>query len=447
MLDTESDVENRRAKDASPPKSWGIYVYFAADVPDPAMQAAVWKTLRTIASVGSSDMVKITAMIDLPNRDTEYYIIPRRPPGVARWPILPDRFLSNVDSASMDTILDFFEWSHHNCPADNIALIFYGHGYALDDYDPQIQPGGAQTVQKAASDSKGRTADTFPGEHGNELKLIYDSTHNSVLNNSDFAQAIRDYSERFNGREPIQVLGLDCCSMAMSEVLSELQGVAEYAVAAESGLPFESWLSAPILQRFLDTPHTSAKEFGEDAVQHFVDIISSTDDMYVVLSACNLRGFAKLETAMKAFVGALLPAIDKYENRRAVAQAWENDVSFAPDGLIDLASFCDLLIASIGKNPITSTEAAVIETAEEVIEKVLDVVTFIGIAPDPTGRRISLSMGLSIWFPPWIQFPDVQYFQMKQSMDYLARGYSSTHFAMVTGWDRFLCKLYLLTQR
>ena len=160
--------------------------------------------------------------------------------------------------------------------------------------------------------------------------------------------------------------------MAMTEVLAELQGVAEYAVAAESGMPFESWISAPILQQFLDTPHISAKELGKCAVQHFADIISSLGNMFVVLSAFNLGGFAELETAVKAFVGALLPAIDKYENRRAVAEAWENNVSFAPDGLIDLASFCDLLIASIRKNPITSIEEAVIETAEAVITQVVD---------------------------------------------------------------------------
>ena len=58
---------------------WGIYVYFAADVPDPDMQTAVQTTLRTLASVGSTDDIKITAMIDLPCRKTEYYIIPPKP--------------------------------------------------------------------------------------------------------------------------------------------------------------------------------------------------------------------------------------------------------------------------------------------------------------------------------------------------------------------------------
>ena len=58
-------------------KEWGIYVYFAADVPQRQMQIGAWRNLRALASAGSSNTVGITAMIDLPRRDTEYYLIPR----------------------------------------------------------------------------------------------------------------------------------------------------------------------------------------------------------------------------------------------------------------------------------------------------------------------------------------------------------------------------------
>jgi hypothetical protein len=462
MPDEQDKVADARGGGTPPAKTWGIYVYFAADVPNQEMQTAAWTTLQTIASVGSSDTVKITAMIDLPGRNTEYYIIPKRPDKAAQWVILPDRFLTNVDSASIDTILDFFAWSHHNCPADNIALIFWGHGYALDDYDPRI-PNSQQTAG-----GKGRSADkNLPGQHGNELKLLYDATHKSVLNNGDFAQALRDFTKSFNQRKPIQVLGLDCCNMAMAEVLAELEGVADYAVAAESGLPFQSWLSAPILQRFLDSPHETARHFAVYAVKNFVSSMPSPAETYVALSACNLGKLGDFEAAMREFVNALIPAIDKHQNRRAVAQAWSGDVSFVPDGLIDLVTFCELLKKRIPKNAPTDTygnpvltyiEDAVIVAAGKVQAAVLGlptgkvgntggVVDYEGIAPNLNGRRISLAKGLSIWFPPWIQFSGVRYVQIQQSKDYFFEGYSSTRFAKVTGWDCFLRKLFFLSQR
>ena len=205
-----------------------------------------------------------------------------------------------------------------NCPADKIALVFWGHGYALDDYDPRLQPNGGSAGQKRPRRGKQRTAHFFPGPSGKELKLLYDVTHDSVLSNREFAQAIRDYTEKFNGNRPIQVLGLDCCNMAMAEVLCELQDVAEYAVVAETGLPFQSWLSAPVLEKFLKANYETAKEVAEGAVRDFIGYMSHSADRYIELSACNLDKFGALEKAVKELVAALLPAIEKYENRKAI---------------------------------------------------------------------------------------------------------------------------------
>jgi hypothetical protein len=430
-------------------KTWGIYVYFAADVPNPDMQDGAWNTLNTLASVGSNEDFAITAMIDLPGRDTEYFIFPPRPKDAAEWVVLPDRFLSNVDSASIETVLDFLSWSKLNCPAENTVLIFWGHGYALEDYDPRIQAANAD-LQNVSND-QGRSADGFPGEGGKELKLLFDATYNSVLNNRDFAQAIRDYTEKFNNKKPVQVLGLDCCNMAMVEVLAELQDVTEYVIAAETSLPFQSWLTKSGLERFLKEEGRSPQDFAINAVKESVDwMADSNPGMYIELAACNMKRFPALEESVSVLVDKLLPAIQKHENRSAIANAWQCDVSYIADGLIDLASFCDRLRLAIGGK--TSVEEAVSKAAKEVIvavkgsESGRGVVDCVKYAPNHPDENIALSTGLSIWFPPWIQFPNVSYIQLRRSMAYLFQGYSSTYFASVTGWDRFLRELYDLTQ-
>jgi hypothetical protein len=227
----------------------------------------------------------------------------------------------------------------------------------------------------------------------------------------------------------------------MAEVLSELQDYAEYAVAAETGLPFQAWLSGPILEKFLAAGYQTARDLAVGAVQDFIGSFSHSADSYIELSACNLTRFGALEAAVKHLVEALLPAVEKFENRRAIGQAWYHDVSFVPDGLIDLASFCKLLVNYIDKK-----ETAVIAAAATVQTAVGQVVELAGVTPNLRGRRISLSRGLSIWFPPWIQFPGVRYEQIKQSKAYLSHGYPLIRFATATGWDRFLCTLLFLTQ-
>jgi Clostripain family len=425
------------------PKNWGIYVYFAADVPQRQMQLGAWRNLQALASAGSSDSVGITAMIDLPNRDTEYYLIPQKPPGIKRWAVLPDRFLPNVNSASTYALYDFIQWSHRNCPATNVALVCWGHGYALDDFDPRIQPSASFDNEDQDDDSmgrsSGRSARSFPGKRGQELKLLYDATHDSVLNNLDFAEAICNYNTRFRDGKKIQILGLDCCNMAMAEVLCEFQDCTEYAIAAETELPFRSWLSVQILQKFIATSHPNAEEFAKDAVRDFIGSLGSASSTYVGLSACNLGAFKNLEDAMMQLTSALYKAIDEPDNRAKVSKAWFCDVSFVVDGLIDLYSFCSFLRTLLKNSPV--------DNAALEVQRALDkVIVLSKTAPNLPERKIALSKGLSFWFPPWIQHPSVDYFQINQSRDYLYYGYPKTRFAQATGWDRFLYKLFYITQ-
>jgi Clostripain family len=425
------------------PKKWGIYVYFAADVPQRQMQIGAWRNLQALASAGSSDTVGITVMMDLPCRDTEYYLIPKKPAGMDRWSILPDRFVPNVDSASVETITDFFQWSHLNCPAERVALIFWGHGYALDDYDPRVEENGGQGSVDSDSDDKGRSykrsARSFPGKRGQELKLLYDATHNSVLNNRDFANVLDGYNTSYCGGKKVHVLGLDCCNMAMAEVMCQLQDYAEFAIAAETGLPFQSWLSASILKKFIGTPHVSAEQFAKDAVDDFIGSFARSTDAYVALSACDLGKFKDVEEGVKELASALYIAIDEPQNRAFISKAWFNDVSFLLDGMIDLSSFCGFLQQYMPKTPTADAAKAVQMAVERFVIKR-------GIAPNLPGRKISLSRGLSIWFPSWIQFPAVDYLQIAQSKDYLIHGYPQTRFAQTTGWNKFLLKLLQLTQ-
>jgi hypothetical protein len=217
-------------------KNWGIYVYYAADVPSVAMQDAARRSLESLASVGSNNKVAITTMIDLPGQDTPYYVLPARPKGECTWQVYPDRFLPNVDSANIETIADFLQWSYANCPAKNVALIFWGHGYALDDYDPTQEQDGTSGSNKGRM--KVRASSGFSIDPEKELRLLYDSTHDSVLNNRDFGSALRGFDLSVGQKKKIQVLGLDCCNMAMAEVVSELQDYAEVLVASESLLPY-----------------------------------------------------------------------------------------------------------------------------------------------------------------------------------------------------------------
>ncbi|MGA3131307.1 MAG: clostripain-related cysteine peptidase [Terracidiphilus sp.] len=422
-----------------PGRKWGIYVYYAADVESRQMQQAAWQSLQSLASAGSTNDIGITAMIDLPVRDTAYYVMPPQPAGRIKQPVYPDRFLPNVNSASIETLADFLQWSTVNCPAENVALVFWGHGYAIDDFDPTLQPGSPTGVSGKGREGQ-RAIPGISGARGHELSLLFDSTHDAVLNNRDFGNLLRTFNAGLRPQLRIQVLGLDCCNMAMAEVLSELQDYAQCVVAAESLLPFRSWLSEDALTEFLERGSTLAPEqFSVGAVDMFIDSYDPETDPYIELSAFELSQFPALEQAMKGLTEVLIEAIDTPENRDAIDRAYLSDVSFLVDGFIDLGTFCSFLAEMIDEEGIRNAVNAVLEALNNVVMRCR-------FAPNDPRMKIALATGMSIWFPPWIRFPGVRYPQIDRSRAYLFNGYPQTRFAQVTNWDRFLLKLYSVTQ-
>ena len=440
-------------------KEWGVYVYFAADVPSPAMRRGAKLNLRKLADVGSNDMLGITVLMDQPDVDTQLYVIPPQPEGKDEWLVQPSEFLPNVNTASTDTIREFFDWSVENCPAKKIAFVFWGHGYAIDDFDPRLEPKDLSPMEAPegqfpvdgemgrdfedqSSDAPSAaeiSADRFARSRNPALKLIFDSSHQSVLNNDQVAQVISTCRMSLPEGRKLAVLGFDCCNMAMAEVMCEMDGCAEVAVAAETGLPFQSWVSETMLERLLNNAPHDSEVFATVAIEGFIQSFAGRTSTFVALSACNLALCAKLEAAAKRLASALTEAAGDARNRAAIFKSRNDCVCFDPDGFIDFDCFCGFLSEDLTGTPVA-------DACIEVREVLRQFVIASQFAPNFPDRRISLSTGLSIWFPPWIQNPAVQLPQKQQSINYFQNGYHRTRFALATGWNRFLSRLIDETQ-
>jgi hypothetical protein len=195
-----------------------------------------------------------------------------------------------------------------------------------------------------------------------------------------------------------------------------------------------------MLTKFLNEPDLSAEALATNAVDHFIGSFVGSNNEYFGLSVCKLAKCKKVEESVAKLATELLTAIDEPQNRAAINKAWFSDVSFLQDGVIDLSSFCRFLATYMSGVP------GVPEAANGVQDAVEEAIVHSRFAPDSSDQRIALSTGMAIWFPPWIQFPSVNYIQIQESKDYFFNGYPQTRFAQATGWNRFLRKLLLLTQ-
>ena len=85
---------------------------------------------------------------------------------------------------------------------------------------------------------------------------------------------------------------------------------------------------------------------------------------------------------------------------------------------------------------VESTE--VHQAADGVLKMLPGYVSRKGFAPLQPKKMISLSTGVSVWFPGWIQYPDMKMLEKSESQAYLKQGYGMLKFAQATRWDLFL---------
>jgi hypothetical protein len=434
-------------------KDWGVYVYYAADVPSAAMRSAAKRCLQELADVGSNDKVGITALIDLTDAPTRWFVMPPQNKGGSQRRPKPVREESNINSASTAAIREFFDWSVKSCPAKKIALVFWGHGYAIDDFDPRLPNGpiqshapefrfpgdkdpelGSLATSQDENPATNIRANYFAQSRQMPLKLLFDSTHDAVLNNDQVADVIRDCNQKLPRTKKLAVLGFDCCNMAMAEVLCEMEGCAQLSVAAETALPFTSWVSENMLRRLLHSSPPDPKTFATTAVQGFIESFAHNRSIFVALSASDLTLCKDLESAVKSLATELMKVVGDPAGRAAIFKSRNDCPSYDPDGFLDFDCFCGYLEQDMPGTPVSEACALVRRALKSFV-------IASAFSPDRPDLRISLSRGLSIWFPPWIENPAVVIPQKEQSIQYLYEGYRRTRFARNTGWDKFLLKL------
>jgi hypothetical protein len=427
---------------------WAVLVYMASDVPSEQMRNAAKRNLQQMANIGSSDQVAVAAQIDLTGQGTSSYVFPAGPGGLAK--LTPVANSPNINSASPDSITNFVKWATSTCPAENTLMVFWGHGFGIDDFNPALLPNAPEAEILAANDvpkAMAMAAHQRQVEAGKNIllppalvppaknpsspsrfSLLFDHTSNAELKNNEFAGAL---SNGLKGQK-LAILGFDCCEMAMAEVWSEMENSAQLCVGAQSGIPYSSWPYDQILSALVKNPEMAPAAFSSVIVDKFVNYYdTASGNPLVTLSVSNLGALSGLLKSVKSLATELSRASNDSANRVKIFTSRNSCPIFDDDGFIDFDCFCGFLEQNL-------PASAVSRACRPVRVALRQLVTDSKFAPETSHLMISLSKGLSVWFPGWIQFPNMNYVGKEQSVAYLANGYSQTQFAQTTGWDKFL---------
>ena len=369
---------------------WTVMVYLDADN---NLESAGINDINEMEMVGSSDDVNIVVQADripgynISNSDwtttRRYYITQDNDP------FLINSLFSDLGELNMgdpQTLVDFASWAATECPAKKYLLVIWNHGGGFRS--------PAYTTKDIAWD------DTSGGDRITMPELEY---------------ALSEIGTQIGKK--IDIVGMDACLMAMTEVAYQIKDYADILVTSEESEPGDGWPYDTILAQLVANSTMSSEQLATDIVNKYI-IFYPYDN--VTQSAIDLSYMDDLASQLSSLAetirGDLTTPSNKYITAAYNSQYYSQSPYSAEKDFIDLYDFCNQLLAYSNNLEVKNIRLNIQQTLNYAVIK-----------SGYNGVSLSGSKGLSIYFPYYTGYIDGKY--------------SDTNFAQDTFWDEMLSHL------
>ena len=366
---------------------WTVMIYLDADN---NLESAGINDINEMEMVGSTTDVKIVVQVDrIPGYDISnsdwintrrYYITQDSDPMQ-----INSQFndLLELNMGDPQTLIDFASWAVTEYPAKKYLLVIWNHG------------GGFRSPTYTTKD------------------IAWDDTSGGdKITMPELEDALSAISAQIGKK--IDIVGMDACLMAMTEVAYQIKDCADILVASEENEPGDGWPYDTILGQLVVNPTTSPEQLATDIVDKYVYSYTSYN---VTQSAIDLSYMDDLANQLSNLALAIMSDSLTLKSKYILASV--NSQYYGDPDFIDLHDFCDKLLAY-------SNSLEVKNIALNIQQTLLN---FAVINSDYNGWNVSGSEGLSIYFPRYCGYNYVKY--------------SATNFAQHTFWDDMLLSLGL----
>jgi len=365
---------------------WTVMVYLDSDN---NLESAGIDDINEMEIVGSSADVNIVIQVDrIPDYDTSnsnwtttrrYYITQDNDPYIINSQLISD--LGELNMGNPQTLIDFASWAATNYPAKKYLLVIWNHGGGF-------RSPAYTTKDIAWDDTDGEDKITMP-----ELEYALSAISVQIGENID-------------------IVGMDACYMAMTEVAYQIKDYADILVTSEESEPNDGWPYDTILGQLVSYPTVTSNQLAANIVDSYIFSYTVSDE--VTQSAIDLSYTDTLadqlsNMALAIMSDTLTPTIN-YINAANFSQYY-GDWDF-----IDLYDFCNNIL-------IYSNSVFVKNIALSIQQTLSSAVLHSGYY----GYGVDKSRGLSIYFP-------------YTSYDSY---YNNTNFAQDTFWNEMLSYLGL----
>ncbi|MBU4313249.1 MAG: hypothetical protein KJ821_00420, partial [Actinobacteria bacterium] len=180
--------------------------------------------------------------------------------------------LGELNMGDSQTLIDFTNWAVTNYPAKKYLLIIWNHGGGF-------RSPAYTTKDIAWDDTSGGDKITMP-----ELEYALSAINTQI------------------GKK-IDIVGMDACLMAMTEVAYQIKDYADILVASEENEPGDGWPYDTILSQLVVNPTASPEQLATDIVDKYIYSYPYND---VTQSAIDLSYMNTLATQLSNFALAIM---------------------------------------------------------------------------------------------------------------------------------------------
>ena len=286
--------------------------------------------------------------------------------------------LGELNMGDPQTLIDFASWATTNYPAKKYLLVIWNHGGGF-------RSPAYTTKDIAWDDTSGGDRITMP-----ELEYALSTISTQMGKNID-------------------IVGMDACFMAMTEVAYQIKDYADILVASEESEPFDGWPYDTVLGELAGNPLISSEQFAADIVDKY---IFSYPYNNVTQSAIDLSYMDTLASQLSNLALAIMSDSSTTKSKYVLAST--SSQYYGDWDFIDLYDFCNQLL--------TYSNSLEVKNIASSIQQALN---YAVIKSGHSGGSISGSKGLSIYFP----YTAYHYY------------YNYTNFAQDTFWDEMLSYL------
>jgi len=285
--------------------------------------------------------------------------------------------LGELNMGDPQTLVDFTNWATINYPAKKYLLVIWNHGGGFRSLKP--------TKDIAWDDTSGGDKITMP-----ELEYALSAISVQMGKNID-------------------IVGMDACLMAMTEVAYQIKDYADILVASEESEPFDGWPYDTILGELSGNPLVSSGQLAVDIVDKY---IFSYPYGNVTQSAIDLSYMDTLTDQLSDL--ALTIMSDNLTPKYNYLNAANSSQYYGDWDFIDLYDFCNQLLIYSNSLEVKNVALNIQQTLDYAVIK-----------SGYSSGSVSGSKGLSIYFP-YIAY---HYY------------YNYTNFSQDTLWDEMLSYL------